>query len=683
MKKLKVAIVGQPNVGKSMLINSIGNSHLKVGNFSGVTVEKAEVSFDFHNHSIRIIDLPGTYSLNDYTQDERVTKEFLENEDYDMIINVVDATNLERNLFLTTQLLGLNKKMIVVLNLIDEAEKQGINIDEKQLSSLLGVPVIKTSASQKRGIKDLLNQIVNIENIKFENKIIYSDAIEEEILNIKNFLDKRGFKDEVLTNREIAIKLLQNSKEVISRISKDIIWVELSAILKNSFEHIFIHFDEKSIETIFSEERVSISTGLVQEVITFETPKKKKCLTKKIDDILLHKFFGIPIFLILMWGLFQLTFEIGSIPMEWIDNGISSFGDLVGNYIQSPFWNSLIVDGIISGVGAVLLFLPNILILFLGIALLETTGYMSRVAFLLDGFFHKFGLHGKSFIPLVTGFGCSIPAYMAARTLKSEKDRLITMFIIGFMSCGARLPIYVLFVSAFFPHEEAVNYLFGIYILGAIFGLIGAKLLRMFVFKGKDEPFVMELPTYRFPSIYLLWHTVKIQALMYLKKAGTFILVVSMFIWFLSNFPQLEKPENMSNIEFQKYQLENSYLGMVGKISQPVFEPLGFNWQLTIALETGLAAKEVVVATLGVLYSLGDEVDENSESLIKQLRKNIPFETAVAFIIFVKIYLPCFAASIVFIKETGKKIYFVYLFIFTTISAYLLSFIARGLILLF
>jgi ferrous iron transport protein B len=257
------------------------------------------------------------------------------------------------------------------------------------------------------------------------------------------------------------------------------------------------------------------------------------------------------------------------------------------------------------------------------------------------------------------------------------------MFIIGFMSCGARLPVYVLFVSAFFSHKEAGNYLFGIYILGAIFGLIGAKLLRMFVFKGKDEPFVMELPTYRFPSIYLLWHTVKIQALMYLKKAGTFILVVSMFIWFLSNFPQLEKPENMSNIEFQKYQLENSYLGMVGKISQPVFEPLGFNWQLTIALETGLAAKEVVVATLGVLYSLGDEVDENSESLIKQLRKNIPFETAVAFIIFVMIYLPCFAASIVFIKETGKKIYFVYLFIFTTISAYLLSFIARGLILLF
>ena len=683
MKKLKVAIVGQPNVGKSMLINSIGNSHLKVGNFSGVTVEKTEVFTKYKNLELNFIDLPGSYSLKDFTIDEKVTSEFLKNEDYDLIVNVIDSTHLKKNLYLTLQLLDLNKKMIVVLNLIDEAEKQGININEKQLSSLLGVPVIRTSASQKRGIKDLLNQIINIENTKFENKIIYSDAIEEEILNIKNLLDKRGFKDEVLTNREVAIKLLQNSKEVISRISKDIIWVELSAILKNSFEHIFIHFDEKSIETIFSEERVSISMGLVQEVITFENPKKKKCLTKKIDDILLHKFFGIPIFLILMWGLFQLTFEIGSIPMEWIEIGISSFGEFIGSYIQSPFWNSLIVDGIISGVGAVLLFLPNILILFLGIALLETTGYMSRVAFLLDGFFHKFGLHGKSFIPLVTGFGCSIPAYMAARTLKSEKDRLITMFIIGFMSCGARLPVYVLFVSAFFPHEEAGNYLFGIYILGAIFGLIGAKFLRIFVFKGEDEPFVMELPTYRFPSINLLWHTVKTQALMYLKKAGTFILIASMFIWFLSNFPKLEKPENMSNTEFQKHKLENSYLGMVGKISQPIFEPLGFNWQLTVALETGLVAKEVVVATLGVLYSLGDEVDENSESLIKQLRKNIPFETAVAFIIFVMIYLPCFAASIVFIKETGKKIYFVYLFIFTTISAYLLSFIARGLILLF
>jgi ferrous iron transport protein B len=300
---------------------------------------------------------------------------------------------------------------------------------------------------------------------------------------------------------------------------------------------------------------------------------------------------------------------------------------------------------------------------------------MSRVAFLLDGFFHKFGLHGKSFIPLVTGFGCSIPAYMSARTLKNEKDRLITMFIIGFMSCGAKLPVYVLFISAFFPTEDAGNILFAIYILGAIFGLIGAKILRVLVFKGDDEPFVMELPTYRLPSLYLIWHTVYTQAVMYLKKAGTFILGASMVIWFASNFPQQTKSSDMSEIEYQKMVLENSYLGMIGKATSPLFEPLGFDWQLTVALETGVVAKEVIVATLGVLYSLGDEIDEESESLLEKIRENIPVATAVAFIIFVMVYMPCFAASIVFVKESGKNIYFLYLVLFTTVSAYLLSLI--------
>ena len=671
----KIAVVGQPNVGKSMLINSISDGHLKVGNFSGVTVEKKEVFTTFKGQEFDFIDLPGSYSLKDFTIDEKVTSDFLKNENYDLIVNVVDSTHLKKNLYLTIQLLELNKNMILVLNIIDEAEKNGINIDSEQLSNLLGIPVIKVSAKEKIGISELLETISKVEKFS-ENKIIYSDPIEEEILNIQTFLNERGFQDSNFTNRHIAIKLLQNSKKIVSKLQANIFWVELSTIIKDSLEHIYIHFDEKNLDIIFSEERIAISKGLVQEVVEFQKPKKKKCLTRKIDDVLIHKFFGIPIFLFLIWGLFQLTFEIGSIPMNWIDSGVSHFGTFIGSLIGNEFFRSLIVDGIISGVGAVLLFLPNILILFLGIALLETTGYMSRVAFLLDGFFHRFGLHGKSFIPLVTGFGCSIPAYMSARTLKNEKDRLITMFIIGFMSCGAKLPVYVLFISAFFSPENAGNYLFGIYLFGAIAGLIGAKVLRMFVFKGEDEPFVMELPTYRLPSLYLLWHTVKSQAVMYLKKAGTFILLASVVIWFASNFPkQIQNPE-MSNMEFQTYSLENSYLGMVGKATQPLFAPLGFDWKLTVALETGISAKEVVVATLGVLYSLGDEVDENSETLLTRIQENIPFATAVAFIVFVMIYLPCFAASIVFIKESGKKIYFLYLVIFTTASAYSLSFLA-------
>jgi ferrous iron transport protein B len=429
------------------------------------------------------------------------------------------------------------------------------------------------------------------------------------------------------------------------------------------------------------------------ETVKSEQKKPKdKTLTKKIDEILINRFLGIPIFLFFMWGLFQLTFELGAIPMEWIEVGTGMFGDAVGSMIQHDELRSLIVDGIIAGVGAVLLFLPNIIILFLGIALLETTGYMSRVAFLLDGFFHKFGLHGKSFIPLVTGFGCSVPAYMATRTLKNEKDRLITLFIIGFMSCGAKLPVYVLFAGAFFAPEDAGNVLFLIYIAGALLGLVMAKILRLFVFKGEDEPFVMEMPKYRLPSFRLIWHTVSGKALSYLKKAGTFILAASMLIWFASNYPKQplleeqytakieqaagdeEKITTLNN-ELNLMMLESSYLGQIGKASEPFFAPLGFDWKLTVALETGLAAKEVVVSTLGVLYAIGDEIDEEDNTLRSALQNNYSFATAMAFIVFVMIYLPCLAASMVFAKEAGGYKYLAYLFIFTTITAWVLSFI--------
>jgi ferrous iron transport protein B len=393
-----------------------------------------------------------------------------------------------------------------------------------------------------------------------------------------------------------------------------------------------------------------------------------------------------------MWVLFQVTFEFGAIPMDYIDAFFATVGDLVGANIANETIRSLIVDGMIAGVGAVVLFLPNIVILFLGIALLETTGYMARVSFLLDGFFHRFGLHGKSFIPLITGFGCSVPAYMAARTIKNETDRLITLFIIGFMSCGAKLPVYVLFVGAFFAPEVAGNVLFAIYISGALLGLVAAKVLKSFAFSQSDEPFVMEMPKYRLPSLALIWHTVYLKALMYLKKAGTFILAASVLIWFASTYPknsvieetyatkieQAVNDEQKSALiaEQKQKELEVSYLGMVGKTIEPFFEPLGFDWKMTIALQTGLAAKEVVVSTLGVLYSLGDEVDEGNEGLIKAIQTHIPFASAVAFIVFVMIYLPCLAASAVFMREAGGPKYLAYLFIFTTVVAYVMAWIA-------
>ena len=625
-KTIKIALVGQPNVGKSMLINSISNSRLKVGNFSGVTVEKKEVIFKYKDYNIKIIDLPGSYSLENYSLEEKVVKNFLNQNEYDIILNVIDSTNLQRNLLLTSELLDLNKKMVIALNMSDEAKKENILINNEKLSSLLNTPCIKTSATKKDGITELLEQIIKTFE---EDKTTFKHSFTTHILN----------HDEILAKRFNFIK------------------------------------------------------NLIQQCVKIEEIKEKTT-TEKIDSILMNKFIGLPIFLFLMWGLFQLTFTLGEIPMDYIDTFFSSFIDVTKNIIGDNQLSSLLGDGVIAGVSAVVMFLPNILILFLGISLLEGTGYMSRVAFLLDGTFHKFGLHGKSFIPLVTGFGCSVPAYMAARTLKNERDKLLTLFIIGFMSCGARLPIYVLFVGAFFGSNNAGNILFVIYISGAILGLFAAKFLRAVVFKGKDEPFVMEMPKYRLPSLKLVYKEITNKAFMYLKKAGTFILAASILIWFMSNYPKYpniedeinQKIELAINDEVKKelqnelalYNLENSYLGKLGKFSEPFFAPLGFDWKMAVALEAGLAAKEVVVSTLSILYGLGESEnpDEPTTTLVEKIKTNIPFEAAISFIVFVMIYLPCLAASMVFTKEAGGWKYLFYLFIFTTTTAWIMSFIA-------
>ncbi|RYA24744.1 ferrous iron transport protein B [Malaciobacter halophilus] len=694
-KIIKVALVGQPNVGKSMLINSISNARLKVGNFSGVTVAKEQVILKYKDYTIEIVDLPGSYSLNEYTQEEKVTKDFLYNSEYDIILNVTDSTNLERNLYLTSELLALDKKMIIALNMNDEAIKEDILIDEVQLSKILGKPCIKTSATTKQGIDKLIKEIVKKhESEKLDTKLIFSNVIEEEIANIINFFNDSGFKCKN-SFRQVAIKLLKEDKDTYKFFHDEPIWTKLQPILNSAFEHISLHYDTKNVEDIFNEEKFSFAKGAVTETVKVKT-HVEKTLTEKIDSVLIHKVFGLPIFLFLMWGLFQLTFEVGNIPMDIIDAFFANLIDNTKEVLGDNQLSSIIADGAIAGVGAVVLFIPNIVILFFGIALLETTGYMSRVAFLLDGFFHKFGLHGKSFIPLVTGFGCSVPAYMAARTLKNERDRLLTLFIIGFMSCGARLPIYVLFTGAFFSENNAGNVLFLIYIGGAILGLIAAKVLKILVFKSEDEPFVMEMPKYRLPSFKLIWHTVSNQAMMYLKKAGTFILAASLLIWVASNYPKHLDVEETYNQkielalsdeeklalenELALYNLENSYLGYVGKFSEPLFAPLGFDWKMSVALETGLAAKEIVVSTLGILYGLGEENDENSKGLVEKIRANIPFASGIAFIVFVMIYLPCLAATMVFAREAGGWKYLGYLFVFTTGTAWVLSFITYNVV---
>ncbi|MDP1785210.1 MAG: ferrous iron transport protein B [Sulfuricurvum sp.] len=692
-KKITVALVGQPNVGKSMLINSISNARLQVGNFTGVTVEKSEVLFEYGGYHFRIIDLPGTYAFTDYSIEERVTHDFLCNESYDLIINVLDSTNMEKNLQLSAELMSMSKKMVIALNMSDEADKEGLEINAGYLSQLLGIPCIRVSAVAKIGLDDLMQSVIAVHNAsRQEAKLIFSEAVEEEIALIAEYLNRHNFKA-TISNRNIAINLLQQEKKTYRSLHANPIWTELQPLLIEADAHIALHHDSDDIKEVFAEEYLAFNRGIIAEAVKAR-PKiaQLKTTTEKIDRILIHPVFGIPIFLFFMWGLFQLTFELGSIPMNWISGFFGWLGETVGSTIPNDEVRSLIVDGIISGVGAVILFVPNIMILFIGIALLESTGYMSRVAFLLDGFFHKFGLHGQSFIPLVSGFGCSIPAYMSARILKNDRDRLLTLFVIGFMSCGARLPVYVLFTGAFFGADMAGNVLFGIYILGAMIGLFAAKILKMTAFKGADEPFVMEMPKYRLPSFKLIWHTVETKTTMYLKKAGTFIAAASLLVWFLSTYPKnhdlaasygekIEIAETKeAKIQLQntlaEEQLSQSFLGQIGHAIEPVFTPLGFDWKMAVALQTGLAAKEVVVSTMGVLYSLGSDANEKNNSLVHAIHDHIPFPSAVAFIVVIMTYLPCLAASVVFTREAGGIKYFVYLFTFTTIVAYSLAFVA-------
>ncbi|MGL1902210.1 MAG: ferrous iron transport protein B [Fibrobacterales bacterium] len=737
MKQIRIALVGQPNVGKTLLINSVSGSKLKVGNFAGVTVEKKEISFEYEGHEIIITDLPGTYSLNDYTLEERVTKTYLLNDRYDMILNVLDSTNLERNLYLTTELLELDAKMVCALNMSDEAKKENIHIDASQLSTILGIPCHKVSAATKEGIELLIKEIVSTYTAeKKAMKVTYSEAIEEQLETIQSFLESKntqllsgGFN---VSHRRAAVLLLQEDAAFYKVIHEHPIWIELSDVLKKCLKQTYDFHDTKDMLEIFHEERYAFAKGATLETVKVDA-KIGTTITEKIDSLLIHKVFGLFIFLGFMYGLFEITFTLGAVPMDYIDALFSWFGDTIGGVITNDAVRSLIVDGIIAGVGAVVMFLPNIIILFIGIALLENTGYMSRVAFLLDGLFHKFGLHGKSFIPLVAGFGCSVPAYMSARILKNEKDRIITMFIIGFMSCGAKLPIFVVFCGAFFPQAPGLA-LFLVYILGILIGLISAKILKITAFKGQDEPFVMEMPKYRAPSLRLMWNMVSAKSFSYLKKAGTYILAASMIIWFASNYPknldliaqahsveiaisedyakqivlsaelihqqgiadtaitqehtikeieaatkELEATRDgliaENNYTLQKSQLEKSALGIIGKATNWFFEPLGFDWRQTVALEMGLLAKEVAISTLGILYALGDDVDAENESLPTVLKKEVPMNSAVAFMLFSLLYLPCLAAVSVFKKEAGGFKYVAYLFLFTTAVAWIVGFI--------
>ena len=695
MKKIiKIVLIGQPNVGKSLLINALSGADMKVGNFSGVTVEKAQAKMSYKDYELEIIDLPGTYSLEGYSQEEKISKSFIESGEYDVLVNVLDSTNLERNLLLSAQLLEKNKKTILALNMSDEAKKEGIDINYAGMSELLGVDVIGVSAHKKENLPALLDAIISVfEAGKRANKRIFSDEIENEISLLKDFLEQKddeNIKALNLSLQEISILLLKGENELYQKLHNKAIWLELAPLLNEAKNRLYVQFETKSIKHIFASELNAFANGICAECVKYTKTAKT---AHKADKILMNRFLGIPIFLFFMWVIFQLTFSLGQYPMDWIESGVSALQESVKTIIneeKNPEFVSLISDGIIGGVGAVLSFLPNIVILFFGISLLETTGYMARVAYLLDGIFHRFGLHGKSFIAIVTGFGCSVPAFMAARTLKNPKDRLLTLFVTPFAQCGAKLPVFVLFCSAFAPEDQAGNWLFYIYIFGALMGLVCAKILRLTAFRGVDEPFVMELPKYRMPNWSLVWFSIYNKAKMYIKKAGTFILAASVLIWWAQTYPYNEqiRADFDSKIELaasdeakdelettkQNYLLEHSYLGTLGRFISPIFAPLGFEWRESVSLLTGLAAKEVVVATMGVLYSAGTELDETSTALSAKLKEAMSEQTALAFILFAMFYNPCLAATMVFRREAGGWRYVAWLFIFTFVVAYICAF---------
>ena len=598
MKEIKIALVGQPNVGKSHLINSISGATLHVGNFSGVTVEKKEVEFERGRFKLKLIDLPGTYSFHPYTPEEQVTKDFLINEEYDLILNVVDSNQLQKNLTFSFQVADLNKPMVIAFNMYDEYSRQGGEIDTDKFFKLTNIKAQNVSAKENFGLEELFNKVIETYKEKNTPRIYYSEIVEEEIENIKEKI-----KDCKFDKRFVAIRLLEDDENIYKTVHEKPWYSEILNVLNASKERLRIEYDEEDTKTVMFDERYALAKGIITQIAK---KAQKEKITEKIDKILIHPIFGLPLFLFIMWGIFQLTFSLGAIPMDWIDAGFSAFGNWLGGILPDSAVKQAIIEGVVPAVGAVVMFLPNILILFLGLNLLEQTGYMARAAYVMDGVLKRFGLQGRAFIPLVSGFGWSVPAYMAARTLKNPKDRLITMLVIGFMSCGARLPVYVLLVSAFFAPEIQGNVMFGIYVGGALVGLVVAKILRVVLFKGEPEPFVMELPKYRFPKMKAILFDLWIKTKLYIRKAGIFIALTALGIWFLSSYPKIDN-EKLIMENYKQMQIENSYLARIGKIIEPITKPLGLSWREDVALLSGLMAKEAIVGTMATLYGVEDK----------------------------------------------------------------------------
>ncbi|MDR0912384.1 MAG: ferrous iron transport protein B [Methanobrevibacter sp.] len=657
---IKIGLAGNPNVGKTTLFNQLTGLNQHVGNWPGKTVEKAEGHLKYGEDKIDVIDLPGNYALSAHSIEEIVSRDFIVDEGADVIINVVDATNLERNLYLTTQMMELNANLVLALNMNKFAKKRDLKIDIKELSQLLGIPVVEIEAIDKTGKEDLLKVVKEkvSKPTQSSKKLVYGAELNEHLIELEEVIKKDEKLLDVPANW-IAIKLLENDEIIKEKVVKSKISNEIFYEVEKTNKHFKDVFGESS-EEVIANYRYAFIDGLLNEAIT-RPEIEKPTITEKIDSIVTNRILGIPIFLVVMYLIFQITFTISAPFQDLIEQGFGILGNGLMAWLGESYLSSFLVDGVIGGVGGVLVFVPVIFFMFLMISILEDSGYLARAAFVMDRVMHKLvGLHGKAFIPMILGFGCGVPGIMATRTMEHERDRLLTMLIIPFMSCTARLPIYAMLIAAFFSAQEG-NVLFAIYFIGVVVAIIVAAILKKTVFKGITSPFVMELPSYKIPSVKgILLHTWE-KCSGFVKKAGTLIFAVAVIVWVLGSFPL--------GVE---YAAQESVLGQIGTIFTPIFAPLGFtHWESTVSLITGVAAKEVVVGTLSSVFG----VAEGGAALSVALHGIFTPLTAFTFMIFCLLYVPCFAAVGTVKSETNSWKWPIIMIAITFVTAYVVSFL--------
>ena len=679
-RKITIALAGNPNSGKSTIFNNLTGARQHVGNYPGVTVEKKEGKVSFHGYEINVVDLPGTYSLSAYSEDEIVARDFIIKEKPDVIVHIVDSSNLERNLYLATQLIELEVPLVLAMNMSDMAEKKGQSLDYEQLSELLGTAIISTVGNKNIGTNDLLEAIIEASEGKIETKGVHIDygfEAQEEM----NKLERIVKKDRALVKqypwRWLIVKMLENDSSVLDIVSKSSVAEEAKTQNEKSRHHLQLHFGDIP-ETILADRRYGFISGACTEALK-PSIEQRHDLSDRIDKVILNRILGIPLFALVMYAIFKFTFTFSEPMVGWFEKFFEWMGGIATTYIPEGLFQSFIVDGLIGGVGGVLGFFPLVLFMFFAIAFFEDSGYMARAAFVMDKLMSKFGLHGKSFLPMmISTNGCAVPGIMATRTLESKKDRLVTMMVTPFMICGAKLPIFALFIGAFFPAKYGANIMFLMYILSVIIAFGSAWLLTKFVFKGEATHFVMELPPYRIPTIKGLLLKMWERGWLYLKKAGTIIVLVSVIIWAGFTFPEVTPKQGVSEKEMATVQMEQSYAGKLGKVVEPIVRPLGMDWRGGVALIAGIAAKEVVVSTFGTIYSLGEVGSEETESLSESMQNDPAWDPlkALVFLMFCLIYLPCFVAMAVFYRESGSSVKWTSFLIFwTTVMAWGVSFI--------